>query len=136
MTFSLAVRADSSRDVLIAVSGDVVGVAPADLLARIVAVIELQHPETLRVSLAGVTALGSAGIHALLGGYTSAVENGTTYHVQHAIGPVRRILDLAGVREMLADSNDVGALLLAKLRLRDPVSPASDEAPPPWLEDF
>jgi hypothetical protein len=52
-----------------------------------------------------------------MSGYVAAVEHGTAYRVVGAAGAVRGTLRDAGVLDVLADSDDLGALMLSVLRL-------------------
>jgi hypothetical protein len=48
-------------------------------------------------------------------GYVTATDYGTTYRVLNAHGSARHTLQTTATIDVLADSNDLGALLLAVL---------------------
>ncbi|WP_328450241.1 STAS domain-containing protein [Amycolatopsis sp. NBC_00438] len=122
MTFTMTVRRNSCGSIELVLTGEMLGSAPPSLRSRLSDLITVDRPETLLIDLQQVTAISSAGIHALVFGYTIAVDHGTSYRVRHARGQVRRVLQLAGVLEMLTDSDDLGALLLATINLEEPHS--------------
>ncbi|WP_329064306.1 STAS domain-containing protein [Amycolatopsis sp. NBC_01480] len=115
MTFSVAIHHDSDTDMRVDVAGCVLGAAAIDLQLLITEVILLERPDTLVINLHDVTALSIAGMHALLTGYATAIDYGTSYRVLHASGQARYVLRATGTLDMLADSDDLGALLLAVL---------------------
>ncbi|MFJ7215064.1 STAS domain-containing protein [Amycolatopsis sp. NPDC098790] len=123
MTFTMRLRPTADRHLELDLTGEMLGNAPARLQSRIASLIAEDHPERLVVDLAELTALSSDGIHALLSGYSTAVGHGVHYQVRHAHGEVRRVLQLADVHDVLADSNDHGALAAAVRRLDKPVPP-------------
>jgi len=71
--------------------------------------------DELIVDLDGVDFLGAEGHWVLVSGYVVAVEYGTTYRVVNAGGQVLAGLQANRTSDMLADSHDLGALLLALL---------------------
>ncbi|WIV59153.1 STAS domain-containing protein [Amycolatopsis nalaikhensis] len=87
----------------------------ATLTALIIDTVAMELPTTLLIDLRHVTALDFAGLRALLAGYRAAVDHGTSYHLLHAEGPARDLLQATGTLDMLADSDDLGALMLAVL---------------------
>ncbi|MDT7803931.1 MAG: hypothetical protein QOI78_7364 [Actinomycetota bacterium] len=122
MTFTMNIRRNSRVNIELDLTGEVLGAASGPLRSRLADLIVVEGPEVLLINLAQVTAMSSAGIHALMFGYTTAVDHGTSYRVRHARGEVRRVLQLAGVLDMLADSDDLGALLLAEVAVNAPRS--------------
>ncbi|MFJ7213538.1 STAS domain-containing protein [Amycolatopsis sp. NPDC098790] len=123
MTFLMRLRSTTGQQLELALMGEMLGNAPFRLQVRITSLIADARPDRLVVDLAELTALSSAGIHALLSGYSSAIDHGVHYQVRHARGEVGRILRLADLQEVLADSNDHGALAAAVRRLNKPVPP-------------
>jgi anti-anti-sigma regulatory factor len=121
MPFSATIHATSATVLQVDVWGHVLDAAAAELRALIVDAIRTKQPNTLVINLHHTTALGLAGTNALLAGYIAAIDCGTSYRVQHARGPVRDVLQATGTLDVLADSNDLGALLLAVLTA--PVTP-------------
>jgi hypothetical protein len=93
----------------------VLGAAAVDLRLLIVKVIVDRLPDSLLINLHQVTALSVAGVRGLLAGYITAIDNGTNYRVLNAHGPARCVLETTATIDVLADSNDLGALLLAVL---------------------
>jgi anti-anti-sigma regulatory factor len=87
------------------------------------ALVEADPLDALLVDLDAVVALDVAAVTALMAGYAAAVEWGTVYRVQGSHDPVRCVLDDAGVLDVLADSDDLAALLVAVLRLPYPDDP-------------
>ncbi len=85
------------------------------LRSQLLKLITMDRVEVLQVNLTQVTALNEAGVVALMFGYAKAVDYGTTYRVRHAHGTVECALRLAGVLDVLADSEDLGALLVAAI---------------------
>nr|CEL17553.1 hypothetical protein [Kibdelosporangium sp. MJ126-NF4]CTQ91221.1 hypothetical protein [Kibdelosporangium sp. MJ126-NF4] len=83
----------------------------------IIDTIVVRLPDTFLINLRHASALGTAGVHALLSGYATAVDCGTRYRVLHAHGTVRATLQATGTLDLLTDSDDLGALLVAVLIL-------------------
>jgi anti-anti-sigma factor len=130
MTFTVDVRWTSDVDVELNLAGDLLSEGfSLSLQSQISGLIVADHPELLRINLEQVTALSSAGIRTLIDGYSTAISHGTSYQVRHARGAVRRVLKLAGVLSMLADSDDVGALLLATMECNASVPPPRNGGP-------
>ncbi|WP_414938191.1 hypothetical protein [Amycolatopsis sp. cmx-11-51] len=115
MLYSTNVHSSGRASLQLDVLGPVLGPATVSLQKLIIGVIVSNVPETLVINLGRTTALSLAGVNTLLTGYTTAIDYGTNYRVLHAHGPVLDILHSTGTREVLADSNDLGALLLAAL---------------------
>lgn len=100
---------------------DLVGAFPgrgAERVGQMIAeAIVVNRPDKLIVDLDAVVSLSFAGVQALVSAYVTAIDFGTSYHVINAHGAVRRMLRDTGTLEVLADSEDLGALLLALLVL-------------------
>jgi anti-anti-sigma factor len=73
-------------------------------------------PDRLIVDLVDVTAIDSVMIGVLLAGYLAAFDAGIRFQVINARRAVLRRLAAAGVARILADSDDVGALIAAARR--------------------
>ena len=71
--------------------------------------------DELIIDLDAVVCLSVAGLEALIAGYRTAIEYGTSYRVVNAHALGRRGMLTTETLDMLADSNDIGALLLALL---------------------
>ncbi|MCU1685936.1 MAG: hypothetical protein JWQ81_6675 [Amycolatopsis sp.] len=84
----------------------------------------LHRPDALVIDLRHVVALSITGIRTLLTGYLTAIDRGTSYRVLHAHGQARHIMLATGTVDVLADSDDLGALLLAVLALPAPSAPS------------
>jgi anti-anti-sigma regulatory factor len=117
--FCATVHQAGGADLRVDVRGQVIGAAAVDLRLLIVEVIVGRLPDSLLINLHQVTALSVAGVHGLVVGYITAIDNGTTYRVLNAHGPARRVLQTTATIDVLADSNDLGALLLAVLGVRE-----------------
>lgn len=115
MTFSAVIHHEGGTDMRLDVTGQVMGRAAIDLQVLITKVINGEQPDALVVNLQGVIGLCGSGLHALIAGYLAAIDQGTSYSVVHAQGQARHVLQATGTMEMLTDSNDLGALLLAVL---------------------
>ncbi|HEY3690135.1 MAG TPA: STAS domain-containing protein [Pseudonocardiaceae bacterium] len=113
MPFSATIHPVGSAAVRLDVHGQVVGAAVDDLTLLIITTIVGEAPDMLLIDLRHVTALSGNGVRALLTGYATAIDYGTSFHVVHASGTARYSLQLTGTLDLLADSNDLGALLLA-----------------------
>ena len=50
-----------------------------------------------------------------MAGYVAAIQHGTSYRVVGAHGSVRHVLQRTGMSDVLADSDDLGALMVAVL---------------------
>jgi hypothetical protein len=87
-------------------AGAVRGRALARLGRHITQVLVVQRPEVLVIDLGAVTALSPAAVRTLVTGYRTAIEYGTTYRVINPRGPVRTMVQAAGVPDVLADSDD------------------------------
>jgi anti-sigma B factor antagonist len=61
------------------------------------------------VDLADVTFMDSTGIKALLTARRCLGDEGREMRFQHLSGPVARILDLAGLSDLLGDTTDTGS---------------------------
>jgi anti-anti-sigma factor len=97
------------------VAGEIRGAAVAQLELSLLAVIIADSPRELVIDLHPATWLSDTGVNALVTGYTVAIEYGTLYRVTNAHHDVRRALQIAGVHDLLTNSDDVGALVLALL---------------------
>jgi anti-sigma B factor antagonist len=116
-SFSANKRCVSGASVRLELAGDVRGMVAELLTAMILDAIVTDLADEVHVDLDGVTFLDHSGVLALVCGYVAAVEFGTAYRVVNAREQVHRTLRATGVLDALADSNDLGALLLALLTL-------------------
>ncbi|WP_157631905.1 STAS domain-containing protein [Catelliglobosispora koreensis] len=114
-SFSVNKRCVGGSSVRLELAGDVRGVAAEQLTPMILEAIVAGWADELHVDLDAVTYLDGAGVLALVCGYVAAVECGSAYRVVNARGQAQRTLEATGVVEMLADSEDLGALVLALL---------------------
>ncbi len=102
-------------------AGDIRGAAVGRLHMMLIEVILVDLPAHLIVDLGAVTYLSHPGIVMLAHSCGTAVEYGTGYRVVGARDQARQALHDSGVHEWLADSEDLGALVLALLA--QPASP-------------
>jgi anti-anti-sigma regulatory factor len=107
--------------------GDLRGSVAEPLRATVVQTIEVHQPDRLLIGLDTASDIDTAGVMALMAGYLAAIGHGTSYHVTGARGRVRRVLQTAGILEVLADSDDLGALLLALMLRPSAPGPAADQ---------
>jgi anti-anti-sigma regulatory factor len=113
VAFSVSTYRAGSTVLQLDVHGEVLGAAAERLKALAMDAIMMIQLDTFVIDLHYATAIDFAGMRALLAGYTTAIEHGTRYCALRAHGPVRDALQAAGVLGVLADSEDLGALLLA-----------------------
>ncbi|MEV6898756.1 STAS domain-containing protein [Amycolatopsis sp. NPDC051372] len=123
MPFSATVHRIDNGTLRVDVRGQVLAAAAAELGIFIMRVIATEQPDELLIDLRDATALDACGADLLFAGYVTAIDCGTTYHVLHARGQARRMLQAKGTLDVLADSNDLGALLLAVSTLPRPEPP-------------
>ncbi|NKQ55659.1 hypothetical protein HFP15_22530 [Amycolatopsis sp. K13G38] len=117
MAFSATIHQRSHSERRLDLAGQVLEKDAASLEWLITGVILSEWPDRFEINLEGLREISTPTVNALLTGYVIAIEHGTSYHVLHASGQPRRVLDAAGVIEVLADSDDLGALLEAVVRL-------------------
>jgi anti-anti-sigma factor len=125
VTWSSYQRQDSDT-IWLDLAGDLRGPAAGQLRATVVQTIEDHQPERLLIGLDAVSDIDTAGVTALMSGYLAAIGHGTSYHVTGARGRVRRVLQTAGILEVLADSDDLGTLLLALMQRPSAPGPGDD----------
>ena len=122
MTWSVIKQQAGDRVVRLDLLGDLRGSAAPALRSMLVQAVGTDLPDELLVGLDAVSILDVATVSALMAGYVAAVEHGTSYRVVGAHGRVRHVLQRTGMSDVLADSDDLGALMLAVL-----LHPASAE---------
>ncbi|MFE9750223.1 STAS domain-containing protein [Saccharothrix saharensis] len=83
--------------------------------STLVRTIVVDLPDRLQVDLQSVVSIDFAGVHALLSRYATAIEYGTRYRVADSDPEVGRVLRATDTFDLLGDSEDLGALLLAVL---------------------
>lgn len=101
-------------------AGDIRGDASSQLATMVLEALFVDLADELQVDLGAAGYLDRAGVAALVSGYVAAVESGAIYRVVNARGQVQRTLRAKGLLDMLADSQDLGALLLALLTMPPP----------------
>jgi anti-sigma B factor antagonist len=103
--------------------GEVRGAAVDQLATLMIDAIVVDRAEELVIDLDAVSFLDAAGVWTLICGYAAAVEGDTLYRVVNARDQVHNSLQATGMLDVLADSQDVAAILLALLALPDPGYP-------------
>lgn len=98
-------------------AGEVRGPKVNQLGMSIIESIVMDFADEVVVDLDAVRALDTAGVCVLIWAHHAAVEWGSVYRVVNAHGQVHRALLATGMQGVLADSEDIGALLLALLAL-------------------
>lgn len=126
VTWSSYQRQDSGT-VWLDLAGDLRGPAAEQLRSTVVQTIEVNQLDRLLVGLDAVSDIDMAGVTVLMSGYLAAIDYGTSYQVAGAHGRVRRVLQIAGILDVLADSDDLGALLLALMLRPSAHRPAADQ---------
>lgn len=117
MAFSVTLHQRGDTKEQLDLAGQVLEEDATNLEWLITGVILSERPDTLEINLGGIRVISTAAVNALLAGYVVAIDYGTSYHVLHASGQPRHVLHAAGVIDVLADSDDLGALLAAVVRL-------------------
>ncbi len=114
MAFSTSIhRDDGGTYVHMSLAGDVVGHDSESLRRLISQTIHRVRPLTLVIDIRDVAVIDDPGMIALIDGYTTAIDYGTSFRVTHARGRASDTLSATGVLEMLKNSDDIGALILA-----------------------
>lgn len=125
MFWSSFKHCDDDATVWLDLVGDLCGVAAETLRAEVVQTIVVDLPDRLFVDLDSVSGLDMAGVTALMSGYLAAIDYGVWYRVAGAHGRVREVLHTTGTLDVLADSDDLGGLLLAVALCPAPDGPGS-----------
>ncbi|WP_229070217.1 STAS domain-containing protein [Actinoplanes sp. DH11] len=115
MSWSAIKMQTGDRVVRVDLIGDVRSPAAPALGSILVQVVGTGLLDELVVGLHAVSGFDVAAVSALMAGYGAAVEHGTSYRVVGAHGRVRHVLQRTGMSDVLADSDDLGALILAVL---------------------
>ena len=115
VTFSYT-RCEGSQGVIrLNLAGNLRDTVAEQIRTAIIAAVTVDQPDELLVDLDAVTFLSDTGVTTLMAGYIAAIECGTSYRVVNARDQVRHVLHSAGILDVLADSEDIGSLLLALL---------------------
>jgi anti-anti-sigma factor len=115
MIFSCTARRISDTAISLELAGELRGHDIWTLQKMISAAIADGLPDELVVDLDEVTFLGRDGHMVLVAGYIVAIEHGTRYRAINARGQVRSRLQATQTLDVLADSQDLGALVAAAL---------------------
>ncbi|MFE5563365.1 hypothetical protein ACFQ68_00130 [Amycolatopsis japonica] len=115
MTFSVIIHDIGATDLRLDVRGAVQGRTAARLGLIIDWAIVVKRPDALVINLRHASEISCEGVNALIGGYAAAIDCGTSYRVVNAQGVTLPILDATGTRDVLAGSDDLGALMVAVL---------------------
>jgi len=97
-TDTIEIVDDDGRATVI-VRGDLDAVTAPELRATLLAVIE-RAPTTLRVDLAAVEFLDSAGISVLVVGHKRSSDNGVAFELAAVPEPSRRVLELTRLTDV------------------------------------
>jgi anti-anti-sigma factor len=122
VTFSCTTHHGDRSAVRLDLVGDLHGgaVAQLRLRLRLLETTIIERPDELIIDLGAVSCLSGAGLAALVCGYVAAMDYGTWYRVVNAHHDVRDVIEASGMLDMLTDSEDIGALLLALLLVGGP----------------
>lgn len=120
MGLSVTTHHGNCRVIRLDVAGALHGAAAERLTLMIVEVLVVHRPDELLVNLDAVDCVSLTGVRALLCGYVTAIDCGTSYRILNAQDQVCHLLRATGTLDVLADSDDLGALLLALLTLPAP----------------
>lgn len=115
MTYSRTTDHGDRSAVRLYLAGDLDGSAVTRLRLRLLETIIIDRPDGLIIDLGAVSLLSGAGLAVLIFGYVTAIDYGTAYRVVNAHHEVRRVIEASGTLDMLADSDDIAALLLVLL---------------------
>jgi anti-anti-sigma factor len=115
LTFSATTDRSNSLSVRLDLAGELHGPAVVQLRLMLLEALVEGSPDELIIDLDAVVCLSTGGLAALIDGYIDAVEYGTSYRVLNAHGKVHEAMRTTGTLDMLADSDDTGALLAALL---------------------
>ena len=121
--FAAGDRSVDGGGVRLELCGDLRGAVVNQVATLILDAVVVDLVDELIVDLDGVGFVDTAGLRVLLGCYEVAIECGTLYRVINAHGQVHDALAAIGMVDVLADSEDIGAVLLALAILPDPGGP-------------
>jgi len=121
--FSATKRCVNGAVVRLDLAGEVRGPVLRQLATLIVDAVVVDLTDELVIDLDAVSFLDPAGVGVLIWGYEAAMDCGTLYRVVNPRDQVHRALAAIGMVDVLADSQDIGAVLLALLTLPDPDGP-------------
>lgn len=106
--------------ILLDLAGELRGADVVTLQGMIFEAILGRLPDELVVNLDGVSFLSGEGRWVLVSGYVVAIEYGVSYRVVNARDQARSTLEVNRTLDVLADSDDLGALVAALLTLPAP----------------
>ena len=121
--FSATKRCVNGEVVRLDLAGEVRGPVVHQLATLIVDAVVVDLPDELIIDLDAVSFLDTTGVGVLIWGYGAAMDCGTLYRVVNARDQVHHALAAIGMVEVLADPQDIGAVLLALLTLPNPDGP-------------
>lgn len=115
MTFTGTVQPCDSSAIRLELVGEL-GDGTAVALQRMIldAIVDCL-PDELLLDLDGVTVLGRTAVIALVSGYVAAIERGVVYRVVNAHRQALATMQATGTLDVLANSEDIGALMVAVL---------------------
>ena len=115
MTFTGTVHPCDSSAIRLELVGELGDGTTVALQRMILDVVVDSLPGELLLDLDGVTVLGRDAVIALVSGYAAAIECGVVYRVVNAHRQPLATMQATGTLEVLANSEDIGALLVAVL---------------------
>jgi anti-sigma B factor antagonist len=108
----IAVRDDDPGEAVVTVVGEIDLATRGQLCESLHTVTAVPSVKRIVVDLTRTRFMDASGIHALVHGYRAARDAGIDYHITGANGPVRRVLEITAVLDLLqADTptREVGA---------------------------
>jgi anti-anti-sigma regulatory factor len=113
-------------------AGELHSGAVVQLRLMLLEAIVVGRPGELIIDLDRAVSLSTGGLAALVGGNVTALEYGTSYRVIKPRGEVREAMQAVGMLDMLADSDDIGAVVgVAGRGLVDMIEASVDPPTPP-----
>ena len=109
-------RCGTGKAVRVELFGEISGAAAGRLRSILVQEAE-SMPARLLVDLGAVERIDFEIVISLMAGYNAAVEHGALYQIVGVRDQVRRTLERWQMLDVLTDSDDLGALIVAYCRL-------------------
>ncbi|GAA0461609.1 hypothetical protein Ade02nite_16180 [Paractinoplanes deccanensis] len=97
----MTILAESGADAVVAVAGEIDMDNAGQMQRFLIGLLHDQRPGRVVLDMGEVTFLGSAGIHALVTSQLEADGLGARLEVRDVQPPVRQVMDICGVADML-----------------------------------